>query len=303
MRTFVCVCALAVLAAAAAAGAAPPNLTHKFMGWYGGGAYPGELRGWSNAYMTTHVADLVANRASFSQQLLNVQGVFLYWNYTQKPAPGNQLRPTWRKTLADAAPLWSELLANGTIVGFFLGDELMWNGFPYAELVAYSDAMRAAFPSAFLWENEASSVYKNTTKYNTTKVPPALNATSVDIYDFTGHLLFRSVYVDRVRSYYDTYLKPKLSPGQKLFVIPGADGSTHNKYCDKLCYSYITARDAALFTKWVSEDATIAGAMPWTWASCGPGCDRYHDETGCRGVPKCKAAWEKYGAEITHMPF
>ena len=46
---------------------------------------------------------------------------------------------------------------SGTILGFFLGDELPWNGLPYADVETYARAVRATFPAgtAVIYTNAA----------------------------------------------------------------------------------------------------------------------------------------------------
>ena len=63
-------------------------------------------------------------------------------------------RSKWQAAL----PELRQLLANGTIFGFNLGDELVWNTLKPAEMVKYAEAVRADFPrgQAIIWYNEAA---------------------------------------------------------------------------------------------------------------------------------------------------
>jgi hypothetical protein len=277
------------------------NVSHKFMGWYGDEGYASELAGWNNAYLSQYEADLVTQHHvhNFTQQLLSITSVFVKYNYSRRAF---YLRPDMHRMIEAKKPLWTELLRNRTIVGFFLGDEIMWNGFPYTSLVEYSNAIRKAFPSAFLWQNEAPDVYEDLKKYNITDgVPPAIDAISIDKYHW--EMSDREKFVlTTIRGYYDTYIKPQLHPGQKLFVVPGADGSHTNKKCNMTCYNYIVAQDSHWFLKWMQEDELVIGAMPWSWKSCGAGCASVHDEVGCRMMQGGKAAWEKNGKLIIDLP-
>ena len=66
--------------------------------------------------------------------------------------------PDFNTTWVAALPELRELLANKTIFGFALGDELVWGGVTPANLVKYADTVRASFPrgEAVIWYNEAS---------------------------------------------------------------------------------------------------------------------------------------------------
>jgi hypothetical protein len=300
------------------------------MGWYGAPRSvdnASELAGWNNAYISSEPQLLVQTRLryGFTQQLLALEDTFLMQTPNGGPGgkPGIVLIPGWRQTLQNLAPLYGEMLRNGTIVGFFLGDELMWNGFAYRDLVQWSNELRKMFPSAFLWENEAYPSYScDPAKPLPTKcvaygpccsiygeptlpllgIPPALNATSVDIYAWTPKANKDLVH-GRIKSYYAAYLKPRLHPTQTLFVVPGADSSTHNSECDLACYDAECARNAFEFLAWMQSDATIGGCIPWTWRSCGAGCVAPEDERGASTMNKTKAAWREVGRIIMNMSY
>lgn len=183
------------------------------------------LQGWGNAWFSPYPEKLVAAREQFgyTHQLLSLE-----WHFVASTPVGNRLIPEWKENWETIwAPLGRELLANGTIVGFFLGDELMWGGLPYVQLTEWSDLIRATFPTAFLWENEAEPVYncdptKNPEKcinsrreqINITNgIPPALNATSIDWYAWSNTTVAQH-HVESVEWYYNVNLYPRAHPGQ-----------------------------------------------------------------------------------------
>ena len=61
--------------------------------------------------------------------------------------------PDFKTKWEPVVPVLKALLANGTIFGFNLGDELVWSGMPPTNLVRYADAVRASFPrgDAVIW--------------------------------------------------------------------------------------------------------------------------------------------------------
>ena len=227
--------------------------------------------------------------------------------------------PNWRHEWETQwVPIATELLRNGTIVGFFLGDELMWNGLPYESLLEWSNAVRASFPSAFIWQNEAYPTYacapgeapscpakggngalKCCSAYRvpiniTHGIPPALNATSVDIYDWSNSTSGRNLVPGKVRPYYESQLYPRAHPGQRFFQVPGSASSTHNAACDAACYEAAVMHDADEYLRWLQEDPLVAGMMPWIWKNCGRGCIPPKDEIGTENMPLAKAHWRTF---------
>jgi hypothetical protein len=138
------------------------------------------------------------------------------------------------------APLSAEVsafLANGTIEGFFLGDELVWNGLNMSSLYFYADTMRRMYPNATLWYNEAvppmmdgQDVYGRLLSRGSPKwpsreldlqphiaaghphnysIPPSLDWISIDMYHTAGP---SATFVQTfVRPFYTTYVYPKAS--------------------------------------------------------------------------------------------
>ena len=294
---------------------------HKFMGFYSV-SNPSDLSGgWANSfYSSNHLALVEAHvKIGLDQQLIYLEPDFVTWS-----ANGSRLVlvENWRDIITRRAHVWQELLGNGTVVGFFLGDELMWNGLSYVQLTEWSSALRAIFPSSFIWENEAYPVYScdpsapqpqtcpekfgpccsyGQIPINITNgIPPGLNVTSVDIYRWDPEA---GPIVPKVKAYYSSYLIPRLHSGQRLFVVPGADASNHNPACNASCYDSMCAGDAASFAEWIQSDAVIAGAMPWSWDSCGSGCIPSLDEIGCKHMNATRQAWAAQGREIVLLPY
>ena len=160
------------------------------------------------------------------------------------------LQPGWPKRLAlrpDAADAWGELqpvvvqlLRNGSIIGFNLGDELIWNCLPPDDLTAAVDMIRASFPrgQAIIWYNEATPVLQEgISQCNKTKdmpmdkytIPANLDWFSIDMYHMDGPV--KGWVGENVRKFYETWIYPNFtSPSQKALLVPGAFGSNVNHF-------------------------------------------------------------------------
>ena len=225
---------------------------------------------------------LNAAAAAGIHSLLPVRSYF--FESTSSSKHGLVLRPDWEARWAGAVPLVKELLANNTIIGVFMGDELVWNCLPMANLTAAVAAARASLPrgSATIWMNEAAMIQAAHNVCNRTEIfeyviPPGLDWFSVDIYHMDGPV---TGWVDaHVRSYYEKYIFPNLTSVQKAALVPGAFGSDVNHFpngtyvCDRQCYDQAGVADAADFERWAMADARLAAVLPWNWGGC----------TGCNG--------------------
>ena len=92
-----------------------------YFGWYTGLSIP-ELNATSshtNLFLPLTVEDAVAAKAAGQANLLSTQS---YFDLYTPAAPNTSAR--WHA----AVPMLRELLQNGTIIGFNLGDELVWSG-------------------------------------------------------------------------------------------------------------------------------------------------------------------------------
>lgn len=112
---------------------------------------------------------------------MNLQYYFIAYTPTGYILPGNYLQ-IWAQVKTIAEPLY----ANQTIIGFFLGDELVWNGLNMTAYYSYANLVRADFPDAIIWSNEATppmesgvDFYGHHLNYS---VPPVLSWISVDLY-------------------------------------------------------------------------------------------------------------------------
>lgn len=221
--------------------------------------------------------------------LLDTSGVFL----TGAPPFTSGLAPDWQSRWAAFQPTASAMLANGTAIGFFLGDELMHRCLSHDNLVTMARTVRTAFPNAIIWYNEAHTTIESGRSHCGTiplpyRIPEALSWFSTDIYHFDGK---QNGWVDtNVRTWFKKYVYPYLHDGQKAALVPGSFSSTVNKQCDGNCYDRMIEYDAGDFFAWATSDPKIAAIIPWHW-DFAPGCEVYTDEVGTATLPKLISRW------------
>ena len=140
-----------MVAAAVVCALSAPGISAKLFGYYG--ADLSSTGKYSNVYLASNASDAVAAFQSHGvPSLLSTFDVFLY--YTDHV----QLKVEWEAQWEAYVPLAAQLLANGTILGFNLGDELVWQCLSVANVTTVASAVRAKFPrgGAVIWYNEAT---------------------------------------------------------------------------------------------------------------------------------------------------
>lgn len=225
-----------------------------------------------------------------------------------------QLWPDYEARIEALKPELEPLLRNGSLLGFFLGDELLFNGLSFVDLQAYSRAMRVAFPTAILYVNEAWPSLVPTMpgagQFVGTlgaipdaqllrHVPPELDWWSVDIYPdwFSPSAL---------PMFYHSFLRPKMSANQSFVLVPPfyGEGSTTKSGsvadCDDADCDRAMARWADFCITWIQggdDDAVrIVGVMPYHWASLGNGTRA----RGGKELPTARERWEEFGRAVVH---
>ena len=264
----------------------------------------------SNLFQADSVADVQSAHAAGQRVLLLTYDAF----FTSVPSR-MVLRPDYEARWAALAAQAAPLLADGSLYGFNLGDELIWNCLDPANLTVAADAVRASFATAVIWYNEATPPLQSGidscghTGLNVT-VPSSLDIFSTDLYHMDGEV---DGWVEaHVRPFYEAYIYPRLRPGQQVMLVPGSFGSNVNHFpngtyvCDKNCYDEMCAADALDFLAWAKADAKVLAIMPWNWAGCPP-CNGSRwtppdtccmDELGTDVMPLARAAWAAVGREI-----
>jgi hypothetical protein len=283
-----------------------------YFGWYLG--YNPDLittSAHTNLFQASEQNDAIAAAALGQSSLLKV---IEYFPGLHTPSP--DFKTMWEP----AVPQLKRLLANKTIIGFNLGDELVWGGVLPKNLVMYADAVRTSFPrgSAVIWYNEACffsgprANWKNGANSNVSDytIPASLDWFSIDQYHMDGPV---DGWVDKhPRAWYEQNIYPNMTADQKVILVPGAFGSHVNHYpngtivCDNHCYDEMCSKDAADYYAWGKSDPRVVGISPWNWGGC-PGCNGSRwtppdtccmDEIGAKDQPLTRAAFIQIGNEI-----
>ena len=290
-------------AAPAAAGAAATATPPLRFGYYADNltATP-----WQTLHQAGSVADAAAAFAATGVPSLLLIDVFT-------SAPKRMvLQDGWRAQLSALAASAAPLFASGAVIGYNLGDELIWNCLAPVNLTLVADAVRGVCPvgSCIVWYNEAAvfhtpdftdSCGNGVVDY---AIPRALDWFSVDIYHVDGLV---AGWVDTfVRGFYDAWVFPNLTDTQSVALVPGSFGSNVNHYpngtfvCDVMCYDLMISHDAVDFAAWAREEnSRVAAVLPWNWQGC-PSCNGSRwtpphtccmDELGTDVMPMAAAAW------------
>jgi len=124
------------------------NPLPQYFAWYDAGSGPlmHYTADHTNLRLSSTLEQAGAAKTQYQQaSLLAVESVL--W-HNPNGERGFRLRPDVASAWAAVAPVAAQLLANHSIIGFNLGDELVWNCLPPAELAAGVDLIRQTFPRA-----------------------------------------------------------------------------------------------------------------------------------------------------------
>jgi hypothetical protein len=197
----------------------------------------------------------------------------------------------WKEIAAQASPM----IDDGSLFGFMMGDELLFNGLSYDSLNVSINLVKSTFPSAVVYYNEAYPIF-TTTNYEFPSVPPMLDLFSVDIYPCDG-FTFETTYALYVDKIY-----PLLHANQKvMYVSPGYSTTLNNvQYCgNPVCENAFVAWNQQSFN-WALTDGHFAGLFPWHWDQFNvtflPGF-----EYGVVQLPYLKEVMFNIGKQIIHQ--
>ena len=256
---------------------------------------------WVNLLQTQSLTDAVLCKSHGIPAMLDIGK--LMWVYS-KPGmngkscflvPGGCLRDdwekNWQKLRADVAPL----VANGTVVGFDLGDELLCHSLSLGNLTTVADAVREAFPTADIWWNECGHTASDTKPWQlpdgtAAGAPASISLFSID-FPYATVKSDPPIWNDSVvtlptasmmRAYVEQYVYPKLHPHQSVILLVPAFGSRcaavakanqeplPPSVCPTLaCNDERAAAIIAGYFKWAQEDTRVAAIAPTFYAGCG----------------------------------
>jgi hypothetical protein len=167
------------------------------------------------------------------------------------------------KLVGDFRGRWARAKQNLTFVdGFFLGDELLWNGVAMENISTVAQMIKGDFPDRPLWLNEA--LLKEIPTW-----PPEIDWISLDIY----------FGMDDVRGIYEMRLYPKMWPHQVALFCPPA-------YGEETGLMTIWAKK---MYDWMCVDERLVGLAPWHWIDL---WDRPGYERGAQSNIELTEVWE-----------
>eukprot|EP01052_Picozoa_sp_SAG31_P043601 SAG31_NODE_7316_length_1721_cov_2.074599_2_plen_323_part_01 len=196
---------------------------------------------------------------------------WLLLNCTHHNQTNGGLKTDWRELWAGASQHYAPMIANGSAVGFMLGDEIVSSGCTCEAVALMAQAVRDDFPDVPIYYNENVPTVQE--PYFT--LPPALSWFSFDYYHYDGN--DTGAHVKAVRDMYEKHVYPKMLPHQKLLLVPGAFAmpvgsknpdctwkpNCRKTPCDLACYDEMGADDAAHYWQWAQNDTRVIGLAPW----------------------------------------
>tara|TARA_B110000208_G_scaffold70935_2_gene91331 strand:+ start:799 stop:1782 length:984 start_codon:yes stop_codon:yes gene_type:complete len=284
---------------------------------------PAAMSGFTNLAFANTPSEVFTNSAHGIESLLKLEDVFVNQSVRWHFRLNDDYEARWATYAAQLAPI----IANRTLLGFFLGDELLWNGLTFAEMETYANAVRAAFPrstnggasaSAVIYTNGAWPTLFPTMPGEPTspgnigavpndqlwlRVPTALDWWGVDVYpDQFSQLGALTVLHSNV-------LRKFTAPEQRLVLIPPFYGDRVNSSsavtrqldcgssdCDDAMVSW-AEQFLRTFLNVSCPDATrVVAAMPYRWTGLGDRSGRRAQ--GGKELPRARAAWEAVGRAI-----
>jgi hypothetical protein len=98
-----------------------------------------------------------------------------------------EMADNWEAAVDAEAAQLKPLIENGTVVGIFVGDEMVCNGLPFHDFQKLVTKIRAAVgPSVKLWSNECCGTITGSTHYGWAHIPIELDIISTDCYSVPG---------------------------------------------------------------------------------------------------------------------
>lgn len=188
------------------------------------------------------------------------------------------------------------LVANGLILGFNLGDELLCHSLSMQNLTVAADAVRASFPSAVIWWNECGHTASENDKWGD-GVPASVSWVSIDFpyattsppgakvptWNSSGATAVMDLApAQMVRSYLEQWLYPKMQAHQSVMLLTPAFGSrcyaraaaNHTPLPPSICDSLSCHDDRAAslvkdYAAWAHEDPRVVAISPTFYHGCG----------------------------------
>ena len=298
-----------------------PNnaLSIKYFGFWGPDA-PAEMSTFTNLAFANDATEAVTNAKYGIHSLIKLHNIFvnttISWNHHLYPS--SYYEPLWETAANEIAPL----LSNGSALGFFLGDELLWNGMNFTEIEQYIEIVRQRFPrnnsDAILYTNAAWPTLFPTTPGEPTStgnigaipnanlwlhVPESLDWWGVDVYpdqfSQTGALTVL----------HSNVLRKFTTSSQQLVVIPPFYGDRVNSTtngrrqldcdngdCDTAMLAWSQQFERTFLNASYRDATRVVAAMPYHWSTLGTGSGMR--QQGGKELKQTREAWERIGKSV-----
>ena len=182
------------------------------------------------------------------------------------------LAPEWEAAVDATAAALAPLVANGTVVGIFVGDEMVCNGLPFENFTALVRHLRAKVgPTLKLWANECCGTVTgaNGGPGEWLHVPPELDYVSYDCYSVPELVAGSDKYhwngsaeVAMARAAYEREIYPLLAPHQRVMQLPGLFGWNQSQ-CPMEQQAAALIEKLSGYWSWAQEDSRVVGLAPW----------------------------------------
>lgn len=248
------------------------------------GFIPAAQKGWLTTGFTNDTSLVRAGSEAGIVSLFYIGDIFF--------AFGKGLRPDYAQRWQERAQEVEELVASGSIVGFFVGDELV-----SGKKISWEDIVTAArllgplktkHPHLFVWQNEGGTGWEH--KLPNGMLPAEIDVISIDDYAKSPNA---------TRSWYTETLYQVLNAShQRVFVVPGSFGSRVDPKKSLSDFSKEMIADAHAYHQWALEDPMVYGIVPWHWEARKVGQTSAYKEVGTSEMPALIKAWTGIGQSV-----
>jgi hypothetical protein len=289
--------------------------TLQYFGFWGPGS-PSQMNTFTNLAFASTPSEAVQNGKHGIHSLVKLDDIFVNktvrWHY--------RLNRDYAARWAEYSLQLKPLIANKSALGFFLGDELLWNGLNFTEMVEYADCVRKTFPNgtAIIYTNAAWPTLFPTTPGEPTSagdigavpqaqlwlhVPTAIDWWGVDLYpdQFSQEGALTVIHANVLRKF--------TTPTQRLVVIPPFYGSRANSTtnerrqldCGDADCDYAMVKWAQQFMRTYlntsyADSSRVVAAMPYRWTSLGNGSGMR--QQGGEELPRARDLWMTFGRVV-----
>ena len=248
------------------------------------GFIPADQKGWLTTGFTNDTTLVRAGAEAGIVSLFYIGDIFFEFD--------KGLRPDYAERWHVRAQEVEELITSGSIVGFFVGDELVsgkkisWEDIVTA--VRLLSPLKSKHPHLFVWQNEGGTGWES--KLPSGMLPAEIDVISIDDYAKSPNA---------TRSWYTETLYQVLNAShQRVFIVPGSFGSRVDPQKSLAEFSLAMVAAAYAYHQWALEDPMVYGIVPWHWEARKVGQTSAYKEVGTSEMPALIKAWAGIGRTV-----